>query len=154
MEVTEVIKNIAAVLGIIISAASVLALISKSFRNILGKIFKKYGKSDEVSKSIAEIKDMLEQHVESEKEFKEKITEMNDINLEFTKTQCRNIIKTIFYKYRDTKVLPLYEKKTLINVEELYIGRLRGNSFAALLLDEMRDWEIDYESTNPQDDSN
>jgi hypothetical protein len=46
-------------------------------------------------------------------------------------------------------VLPLYEKKTLIMIEDLYINRLKGNSFAELLLDEMRDWEIDYSRYHP-----
>lgn len=151
----EVVKNIAAVLGVILSAASVLALISKTVRQffsaIFGRLFRKYGKTDQVSEDITEIKALLERHIDEEKEFKEHIKEMNDINMEFTRTQCRNIIKTIFYKYKDTKILPLYEKKTLINVEELYIKRLKGNSFASLLLKEMSDWEVDYESTHSED---
>ena len=151
----EVVKNIAAILGVILSAASVLALVSKTvrhgFANLFSRIFKKYGNSDEMADSIAEIKSLLERHIQEEKEFKENIAEMNDINMEFTRTQCRNIIKTIFYKYNDTKVLPLYEKKTLINVEELYIKRLKGNSFASLLLEEMSGWEVDYESTHSDD---
>lgn len=145
----EVVKDIAAIIGVILSAASVIALISKTSRNTILKLFKKYGKADEVSNSITEIKAMLRQHIDDENEFKENIAKMNDINIEFTKTQCRNIIKTIFYKYNDTKRLPLYEKKTLMNVEELYIKTLHGNSFAALLLEEMSHWEIDYESSHP-----
>lgn len=144
----EVVKNIAAIIGVILSAASLLALLSKTVRGGIARIFQKYGKSDEVSNSIAEIKSLLERHIEDEAEFKEGVMLMNEINIEFTKTQCRNIIKTIFYKYKDIKVLPLYEKKTLMNVEDLYIKRLNGNSFAALLLEEMSHWTIDYESSS------
>ena len=144
----EVVKNIAALIGVILSAASLIALLSKTFRNAIKSMFKKYGNEKEMAESIAEIKSMLERHIEEEKEAKENCQRANEINIEFTKTQCRNIIKTIFYKYRDTKVLPLYEKKTLLNVEDLYVERLKGNSFAALLIDEMSSWEVDYENSS------
>lgn len=148
----EVVKNIAAVLGVILSAASVLALVSKTVRSAIAKLFHRYGKTDEITESITEIKTLLERHIAEEKDFKETITEMNDITMEFTRTQCRNIIKNIFYKYNDTKVLPLYEKKTLKYIEELYIDKLNGNSFASLLLEEMSEWEVDYDSSHPDED--
>ena len=148
----EVVKNIAAIIGVILSAASLLTLLSKSVRNAIVNMFKKYGKSDEVSDSIAQIKSMLERHIEDEKEFNGNVIEMNKINIEFTMTQCRNIIKTIFYKYNDTNVLPLYEKKTLMNVENLYVNRMHGNSFAVLLLEEMSKWEVDYENSNSDEE--
>ena len=147
----EIIKDIAAIIGVVLSAASLLTLLSKTVRNALVKLFKKYTNEDEVTKSISEIKKMLEQHIEDEKEFKEDAVKMDAITLEFIKTQCRNIIKGIFYKYNDAKVLPLYEKKTLINVENLYVKKLEGNSFAALLLDEMAHWDIDYGDTHPEE---
>jgi len=153
----EVVKDVAAILGVILSAASIFALISKTARASIAKVFRKYGNADKVEANkdtIAEIKALLEKHIEEDKGFKESIVENNEINLEFTRTQCRNIIKNIFYRYNDAKVLPLYEKKTLMNIEELYVKRLHGNSFASLLLDEMREWEVDYETTHAgeQDD--
>ena len=148
----EVVKNIAAILGVIISAASVITIASKTARRAIASFFKKYGKSDEVSGSIAEIKELLERHIDEEKEFKESVAATNDIVMEFTRTQCRTIIKNIFYKYNDTKTLPLYEKKTLMCVEDLYVNRLHGNSFAMLMLDEMSKWKIDYESSHPDEE--
>jgi hypothetical protein len=148
----EMVKNTAAVLGVLISAASVLAIVSKTVRGMISAFFQKYGKTDEVSKSIAEIKLLLEQHIEDDTEFKENIAAMNEISLEFTKAQCRDIIKTMFYKYNNTEILPLYEKKTLMNVEDIYVGRLNGNSFASLLLEEMAGWAIDYESSGSGED--
>lgn len=144
----EVVKNIAAVLGTIISAASLITLMSKTARQAIAGLFKKYGNSDD----MAEIKQLLERHLEEDKKFKEDIFEMNDINMEFTRTQCRTIIKNIFYKYDKTKVLPLYEKKTLMSVKDLYVNRLHGNSFAIMMLDEMDGWEVDYESSHPGED--
>ena len=151
----EIIKNIAAVLGVILTAANILLLVSEKARKIAARIvehiFKKYGETDTVKAEVSDIKEMLTRHIEDEREFKEGVLRMNEINIEFTKAQCRNIIKNIFYKYCDTKVLPLYEKKTLMSVEELYINRLNGNSFAALLLEEMSHWTIDYDSSHPEE---
>lgn len=151
----EIIKNTAAVIGLILSAAGVISLFSKKARSaaaiLFRYIFKKYG-NENTRSEISQIKEMLERHIEDEKAFKEGVIKMNEINIEFTKAQCRNIIKNIFYKYNDTKILPLYEKKTLMSVEELYINRLGGNSFAALLLDEMSHWTIDYDSSHPNED--
>lgn len=139
-----VVRDVAAVLGIILSTASVVSLFSKTARQFLLGVFRKYGKSDELSKSVAEIKEMLEAHIREGKEFEDRIATISEVNLEFTKAQCRNIIKTIFYKYNDAKVLPLYEKKALMNIESLYIDRLDGNCYARLLLEEMATWGIDY----------
>ena len=148
----EAIKNIAAVLGVILSAASVITLLSKTVRQCILSLFRRYGKTDEVSEDIGEIKRLLEQHIEEDKVFKDSVAATNDIMMEFTRTQCRTIIKNIFYKYNETKILPLYEKKTLMCVEDLYINKTHGNSFAKLLLDEMSTWTVDYESSHPDED--
>lgn len=147
----EVVKNVAAILGAILSAASVITLVSKTVRRSIANFFKKYGKTDVVSGDIAEIKKLLERHMDEDKEFKKDVSATNDIMAEFMRTQCRTIIKNIFYKYDDTKVLPLYEKKTLMSVEDLYVNKLHGNSFAMLMLDEMSHWTIDYESSHPEE---
>lgn len=148
----EAVKNIAAVLGVILSAASVITLLSKTVRQFILSLFRRYGKTDEVSEDICEIKRLLELHIEEDKVFKDSVAATNDIMMEFTRTQCRTIIKNIFYKYNETKILPLYEKKTLMCVEDLYINKTHGNSFAKLLLDEMSTWTVDYESSHPDED--
>lgn len=142
----EIVKNIAAILGLILSFFSVITLLSKNMRSFLSNTIRKYSNSSESETTISEIKQMLESHIKDDKSFKKEIQEVNEINLEFTKTQCRNNIKNIFYKYNDTKCLPLYEKKTLMSIEELYIGKLHCNSFAGFLLEEMKKWDVDYES--------
>lgn len=148
----EVIKDIAAIIGVILSAASLITLLSKTVRTAIANMFKKYSHDDEVTQKINEIKTMLETHIREEQECKNNCMEANAISMEFIKTQCRNIIKTIFYRYNDTKVLPLYEKKTLLNVEDLYVRRLGGNSFAALLIEEMSHWDIDYGDMHPSEE--
>lgn len=140
----ELLKDISAVLGVILSATSVAALLSKNVRAGLSSLVRRYSHASETAQAIADLKTLFEQHLEDDREFKAQSRAMNDILIAFMTTQCRDIIKTMFYKYNDTKVLPLYEKKTLMNVQELYIGKLHCNSYASMLLKEMEKWEIDY----------
>lgn len=144
----EFIKDIAAVLGCVLSAAGVITLFSKKAREFV----KKTVHVDESSANVQEIKDMLNKHIADDGIFKQEIRQANEIALEYTKNDCRNTIKDIFYKYKDEKILPLYEKKTLMNIEELYINKLHCNSFAKYLLEEMREWEIDYENSHAEEE--
>lgn len=146
----EIVKDVAAVIGVILSAISLITLLSKSARGFVSSLFRKYGKNDEMTEKIEEIRGMLEKHIRDESQMREDLIKMNEINLEFTRTQCRNLIKKMFYKYKDVKILPLYEKKTLMSIKELYVDKLKGNSFASMLISEMETWEIDYDSSYPE----
>ena len=130
----------------ILSAAALASLVSKSFREVLSKLFGKYGKTDEVSKELADMKNLCE----SNKKMLEEIQANNAISVEFEKMMCRTIIKDTFYKYKDARALPLYEKKTLVYVKDLYVNKRHGNSYASLLLDIMDDWDVDCETTQPE----
>lgn len=147
LEVADVtidfLKDVSAVLGVVLSAASVAALVSKRVRAALAQLIGHYSHTTETTASINELKSMFQQHLEEDKKFKEQAQEINDILISFVTTQCRDTIKNIFYKYNDEKVLPLYEKKTLMNISELYIGKLHKNSYASMLLKEMEKWEVD-----------
>lgn len=67
-----------------------------------------------------------------------------DITFDFAEKQCRNLIKNIFYKYKEARTLPLYEKKTLLYIEDLYINRMHKNHWGQTLLNEMKTWKVDY----------
>lgn len=146
----EIIKNIAAVLNLIIAASAVLGLFSKNTRAAIAKFFTKFGNN----KVVEETKQMLEEHIKEDQEFKKEIKEINGINRQFIENQCRSIIKDTFYKYKDTRTLPLYEKKTLNYIKSLYIDRLGCNTYAKTLLLEMDKWEVDYNDSIEGSSSN
>lgn len=150
----DTVKNIAAVIGCIMSAAALMTLVSKRVRTVLSGIIHKYSETDTLMEDLAEIKQMLVDHIREDDAFREEVRENNNIALEFTKTRCRALVKDMFYKYRDTKVLPIYERKALMNIEKLYIEKLNCNSYAALLIREMNEWDIDYDSVQPGDPEN
>lgn len=145
----ETIKNIGSIIGLILSCTTLLALCSKTGKDFLISIFKKYNASQDndiqdLKKSIEGLDKKFADHLADFDEFNSQLSATNEVTLEFIKQQCRNIIKNIFYHYYDEKVLPLYEYKTLMAVKEIYIEQLKGNSYASELIKEMEKWEIDY----------
>lgn len=153
MEFIDFIKNAAVVLGFIISFTSVVTLCTKGGRKLLGNIFSKY-----TTKQNTEIEELKEAIVGLKNEVASLRTEAaslktnSDITIEFTKQQCRNTIKEIFYKYCDTEILPLYEYKTLIATRDIYVEKLHGNSYAQEMLEIMFKWKIDYTKNHIEED--
>lgn len=153
----DVVKDVAAILGLFLTATTVLSLVSKNVREALSKLILKYSKASESEGEIKEIKALLEKHIseetarrEEDKEFRKAMQDADEIALEFTKAQCRNLVSDTFYKYKDEKKLPLHKKQVMMCVQELYVQRLQCNSWAKMLLDEMSSWEVGFENEQPQ----
>lgn len=136
----ETIKNIAAILCAILSLASVITLFCRPIKAWLAQYLSKYKKEQDDNERNQQIQDTLARLGKSIKEIKE----ASDITVDYTREQIRGLIKEMFYEYYDEKVLPLYEHKWLLKLEDLYIRRLHGNSFASELIAEMKKWPVDY----------
>lgn len=140
----ETAKNIAAVIGCILSGITLLGVVVKPLRVDFVNYIKTQSGKSETDKQLTEIHKMLQNHISDDKIFKQCMEESMSITLDFTEKQCRNLIKEKFYKYRDSRTLPLYEKKTLLDIEDLYIKRLHKNHWGQTLINEMKKWSIDY----------
>lgn len=136
----ETIKNIAAILGVILSASAVITLFCNPVKSFLVKYLEKYKKEEVTKQKNESIKSTL---LRLEKKI-DAIKRDNDITVDFTREQIRGIVKDMFFKYYDVKTLPLYEHKWLLKLEDLYIVRLKSNSFIKELIDEMKQWPVDY----------
>lgn len=139
----ELIKNIATVIGCITASIGLLTAICKPIRNWGIDIIQKVSGKSKVENQLSEIKNMLETQAAEQKAFRESVEDSINLTIEFTENQCRRDIKEIFYKYRNTKVLPMYEKKTLLDIEEYYIKKLHKNHWGKTLLEEMATWDVD-----------
>ena len=140
----EVLEHVAAVLGIICSFSAVFTICSKSAKAFIANMFKKYG-HDENMVRIEEKLDLMNNKLDS-------IEALNTITVDFTREECRDKIKTMFYQYYDEKTLPLYEYKWLLKLETFYVDRLHGNSFVKGLINTMKTWPIDYSKTHAEED--
>ena len=133
----DLVKDIAAVIGCIVSFITLVTLCSKGGRAFIRNIFKKNTEelreeNQKQSKAIQDIQDTLQI-----------VVDKLDAEEMILMQECRNTIKNIYYRYQKEKKIPLYERKTADKTYEIYVGKFNGNSYAKLLYDEISKWEID-----------
>lgn len=136
----EVFKDVAAISGCIIGLINLITLCTKAGRNFVKKLF---------TKNTKDIKETDNQQSKDIKEIKDAVVLLSanmNIVQEALKQECRDKLKDIYYKYCKTKKIPLYERKTADVVYTLYKEKFNGNSYAALLYEEICKWEIDNEA--------
>lgn len=136
----EVVKNIAAIVGCIVSIITLLTLTTKGGRKFIIKLFKTH------TKDLVETNERQNQAIAKIQETLNVILQKLDVNEEASRQQCRTTIKNIYYKYCKLKKIPLYERKTADKAYELYHEMLNGNSFIVLMYKEICKWEIDTAS--------
>ena len=139
----EIIKNIAAIIGCILSIFSLITLCTKGGRAFIRSFFKRNTKEiqDENARQTSDI-----QHIKEILNLMlNKFVGLEEVSMQ----QCRNTIKTIYYKYCKDKRIPLYERKTADRTYRIYTDIFHGNSYGALLYEEICKWEID--TTSHQD---
>lgn len=133
----EIVKDIAAAIGLILSIISLLTVFTKGGRTFVKSLFKK---------NTQEINDMNCQQNKDIEEIKQLLNKFS-IDMELvkdgTKQQLRNIIKNMYYKYRVEKRIPIYERKTADATYALYNGGFHSNSYISLLYQEICKWDID-----------
>lgn len=139
----EIVKDIAAIVGCIVSIITLLTLTTKGGRNFVIRLFKKHTRdlvetNERQNKSI----EKQNQSIDEIKNTLNTILGKLDIEDEIAKQNCRNTIKDIYYKYQAVKKIPLYERKTADKTYDLYTNQLEGNSYATLLYNEIVKWEI------------
>lgn len=131
------IEWITAITALALSISSLIALGTKSGRNFVSSLFKKHSQ------------DLYETNEEQNKDIKEIKSQLITLSKEtqaiqrFSRQQCRNEIKNTYYKYCEEKKIPLFERKSLDLVFQLYHDDFCGNSYATLLYEEICKWEID-----------
>ena len=132
----EIVRDIAAVLGLVTTFLALFASLTKGGRNLIKKI------------KLA----LTTQVVEENRQQSQDITEIKETVTEIlgrlsaveavSKQSCRDTIKEIYYKYCTKKKIPLFERKTVDTTWNVYHNLFNGNSYAALLYEEIISWEI------------
>ena len=133
----EIVKNIAAIIGCILSIISLITLCTKGGRAFIQSFFRRNTKeiqeeNKRQTSDIQQIREILDLILN-------KFAGLEEVSMQ----QCRDTIKTIYYKYHKDKRIPLYERKTADRTYQIYTTIFHGNSYAALLYKEICKWEID-----------
>lgn len=136
----ETIKNIAAILGAILSLAAVITLCCKPIKAYIARALKKYQSEQDDKVQQNTIKATLK-----------RIENKLDATVAYTTEACRGEIKNMFYKYIGNKTLPYYEKMHMIHIEDIYVNKLQKNHYTKGLIEEMKTWSVDYTGVDSQD---
>ena len=136
----ETIKNIAAILGAILSLAAVITLCCKPIKLYIASALKKYQNEQD---------DKIKQN--TLKATLKRIENKLDATVAYTTEACRGEIKNMFYKYIGNKTLPYYEKMHMIQIEDIYVNKLQKNHYTKGLIEEMKTWSVDYTGVDSQD---
>lgn len=136
----ETIKNIAAILGAILSLSAVITLFYKPIKAYIAKILDKH---------ISEQDDKIKQN--TLKATLKRIENKLDATVAYTTEACRGEIKNMFYRYMDSKTLPYYEKMHMLQIEDIYVNKLQKNHYTKGLIEEMKTWSVDYTGVDSQD---
>lgn len=136
----ETIKNIAAILGAILSLSAVITLCCKPLKAYVAKALEKYKHEQDDKISQDTLKATLR-----------RIEDKLDGTVAYTTEACRGEIKNIFYKHVEDKTLPYYERLHMLKIEDVYVNKLHENHYTKGLIDEMKTWNVDYTGVRPED---
>lgn len=136
----ETVKNIAAILGAILSLSAVITLCCKPIKLYIANALKKYQNEQD---------DKLKQN--TLKATLKRIENKLDATVAYTTEACRDEIKNMFYRYMDNKTLPYYEKMHMLQIEDIYVNKLQKNHYTKGLIEEMKTWSVDYTGVDSQD---
>ena len=136
----ETVKNIAAILGAILSLAAVITLCCKPIKAYIARALKKYQSEQDDKVQQNTIKATLK-----------RIENKLDATVAYTTEACRGEIKNVFYKYIGNKTLPYYEKMHMLHIEDIYVNKLQKNHYTKGLIEEMKTWSVDYTGVDSQD---
>lgn len=134
-EILEILKVIGGAAGALVTIITFFTLISKRPRAALRRIIRE--ESKEANKELANKIEELE--TKSRERF-DKIDKKNLENDETNLAMLRNTITHIYFKYKDVKKIPHYEKENLVSLYERY-EQLHGNHYVKMIVEEMEDWE-------------
>lgn len=148
MDFFDVVKDIGSLLGVILSAVSVIGIVTKFQNKHFKKLFDEHSeeirKSDEKqTKEITEIKGTLDNLTTKVDSLQERFDIVENFNAEI----CRNSIKNIYYQYNKIQKIPLYERKMADSLYKIYSEQFHQNSYGRLLYQEICKWEIDSADT-------
>ena len=124
----ETVKNVMTVISGVILIGTFFSVVIKPIRlRIIGWVRKKTC-ADENDSDINDIKEAIE-----------KLTEMMEKSCSASQALLRNSINHIYYKYFESKEIPLYDKENLIELYSNYHS-LNGNHYIDQLYEETKTW--------------
>ena len=125
-------KGIGAVVGIILTLITFFGIVSKRPMKALRKLIRE--ESDNANKELKDSIGVLQ--TTARKRFDQidaKFSEVEGTNDDM----LRNTLTHIYFKYKDEKKIPHYEKENVLHLA----ARYKGNTYVHSIVDEMKTWD-------------
>lgn len=144
----EWITDVGSILGIILSAVSVFALIKTKALGKIGSYIRKESNVEENRKTDEEMHNKLDalaktfqDYMEEGRQFREETKVAMTAQNDACRQLLANIIETTYYSDKERKTLTMNEFKRVVNAFSIYHNEFEGNSYIAELYNEMMEWE-------------
>ena len=117
-------QSIGAVVGVILTLITFYGVISKKPKEGFRKLIREEAMA--ANKEVKDEVDLLKKQMD--------LKDRTDLAI------LRNTLTHIYFKYKDLKKIPHYEKENVMYLFEQY-SSLGGNSYVKQIVDEIREWE-------------
>lgn len=124
-------QSIGSIVGILITLITFFGLVSKRPRAAFRKVIKEEAEAanEPVTTELNHIKGELTT-------INERLNNSDQTDVAI----IRNTLTHIYFKYKDKKKIPHYEKENFMSLYERYI-KLKGNSYVKTIAKEVQSWE-------------
>ena len=140
----EWITDVGSILGIILSAVSVFALIKTKALGKIGSYIRKESKveenkrtDEEMHKKLDALAKTFQDYMEEGRQFREE----TKVAMAAQNDACRQLLANTYYADKERKTLTMNEFKRVVNAFSIYHNEFEGNSYIAELYNEMMEWE-------------
>lgn len=120
----DIIQNVGAVCGVIVTVIGLVVMIIKPVRDKFAEWITKTSDKENLSKKIDDLTTLVLAQIEQNQQQKAEL----DKQSEALTSTIRNTILMIYWKYKDSSTLPALERENIAHLQSSYAA-LGGNSF-------------------------
>ena len=133
----EIVKDIGTVIGLVLSAITLITLCCKPLRRKIGNVVRKASIMEETSQALDEVRAMMQQLMATQESNQAMMKNFKESQLSL----LRDSITQLYFKYLPERQVPAYGRKDMVNLFEAY-SRLGGNSYVRTIYQELMDWPV------------
>ena len=133
----EIITNIGAVIGVVLSCITLITLLCKPLRNKIAGWIRKTSHMEETRAAVDEVRAMMQQLMAAEESKQAMLRLFKESQLSL----LRDSITDLYFKYLPKKEVPTYERKDMVKLFESY-RKLGGNSYVQTIYEEFMEWPV------------
>lgn len=133
----DIIRDIGAIIGVILSVIALLTMFFKPVRKRIVNSIRKASRTDETTERLDELRAMMQQVMASGEERRQAIEQFRESQLSL----LRDSITRLYFKYLPDKQVPSYERKDMTELFSSY-EKMGGNSYVKTIYEEFMEWQV------------